>query len=69
MSLYLGFLVSGEEKAETLGNILTEPTDVNRFPASAVRPTNGRLTWRVDEAAFSKTDERYVRGYEIHRFD
>ncbi len=62
------FLVSGEEKAETIRRILTEPIDADRCPASAVRPTDGRLIWWLDEAAFSRVEESRVRGTEIRRF-
>ncbi|HZE88407.1 MAG TPA: 6-phosphogluconolactonase [Verrucomicrobiae bacterium] len=45
------FLVAGEDKAETLHEVLEGPEDPDRFPAQAIRPTAGRLTWMVDRAA------------------
>jgi 6-phosphogluconolactonase len=62
------FLVSGDEKAEAIRRILTEPIDADECPASAVRPTDGRLIWWLDEAAFSKVDESRVHGFEIGRY-
>jgi 6-phosphogluconolactonase len=62
------FLVSGEEKAETIRRVLTEPIDPDGCPASAVRPMGGRLIWWLDEAAFSKVDESQVHGFEIGRY-
>jgi 6-phosphogluconolactonase len=59
------FLASGEEKAETIRRILSEPPDADGCPASAVRPPDGRLVWWLDEAAFSRVDEARLRGFEI----
>jgi 6-phosphogluconolactonase len=42
------FLVSGGAKAEVLQQILENPMDVHKHPASGVRPA-GKLTWLVDE--------------------
>ena len=46
------FLVSGEEKAEMISEVLQGSP--GRFPAQAVNPANGSLTWLVDKAAASK---------------
>ncbi|MGC2198286.1 MAG: 6-phosphogluconolactonase [Terriglobales bacterium] len=45
------FLVSGEDKAETLKEVLegTQPADL--FPSKLVRPTDGKLIWLADQAA------------------
>jgi len=43
------FLVSGEEKADTLRRVLDEPAA--GLPAQAVQPADGELTWLVDAAA------------------
>lgn len=45
------FLVSGEEKAEALRNVLEGDLQPDRFPAQAVRPESGDLVWLVDRAA------------------
>ncbi len=45
------FLVCGEEKAAALRAVLQGDSQPDRFPAQAVRPVNGRLTWMVDRAA------------------
>jgi 6-phosphogluconolactonase len=44
------FLVSGQEKAPILRQILEEREDL---PAGRVRPINGRLLWLIDRAAAS----------------
>jgi len=43
------FLVTGASKAETLKKVLSEPR--KDLPASLVNPSNGELTWLVDEHA------------------
>jgi 6-phosphogluconolactonase len=48
------FLVSGATKADTLQLILEGDADGRALPASLVQPTNGKLIWLVDEAAFAK---------------
>ncbi len=49
----LWFLVSGAAKAQALERAVTGPPDPWECPASAIRPTNGTVTWWVDEAAFT----------------
>jgi 6-phosphogluconolactonase len=43
------FLVSGEDKAETVRDVLEGPA--GRFPAQFVRPVNGRLEWWLERGA------------------
>jgi len=45
------FLVSGEDKAETLRAVLQGTYEPDRLPAQVVCPVNGRLTWMLDRAA------------------
>jgi 6-phosphogluconolactonase len=45
------FLVSGPEKADALGEVLSGPADPQHFPAQRIRPVDGKVTWIVDEAA------------------
>lgn len=46
------FLVSGEEKAEIVREVLEG--NGNPLPAQMIHPENGRLIWLLDEAAASK---------------
>ena len=48
------FLVSGEEKAESLRVVLEGKNQTDRFPSQLIRPTQGRLVWLVDQAAARK---------------
>jgi 6-phosphogluconolactonase len=45
------FLVSGEDKAETLRQVLEGEAREDPFPSQLIRPTHGRLLWLVDRAA------------------
>lgn len=45
------FLVAGEDKAETLKNVLEGSDQPDLFPSQMIHPSNGTLLWMVDEAA------------------
>lgn len=45
------FLVTGEEKAATLQQVLEGPPQPELYPAQAIRPAAGRLVWMLDRAA------------------
>lgn len=45
------FLVTGEGKREKVREILAQETGADRYPASLVRPTDGKLVWFLDDAA------------------
>lgn len=45
------FLVSGEQKAEVLREVLQTESNPARYPAQAIRPNSGNLLWLVDQAA------------------
>ncbi len=47
------FLVVGQNKAERLRDVLTEPQSRNRLPAQAIKLASGRLEWLVDAEAAS----------------
>jgi 6-phosphogluconolactonase len=48
------FLVAGQEKASALANALEGESRPSSYPAQAVRPVDGRLTWLIDQAAASE---------------
>ena len=50
------FLVSGAGKAEMLHQVLDGPIDIDAMPSQAIRPTDGRLRWLVDEAAAAQLE-------------
>jgi 6-phosphogluconolactonase len=45
------FLVTGASKAEIVGEIINADKKTDFYPAQAVCPTNGEVSWFVDEAA------------------
>lgn len=45
------FLAAGEDKAETLRNVLEGSYQPDVYPSQLIRPRNGALLWMVDEAA------------------
>ncbi len=45
------FLVSGSEKAEALKTVLKGPHHPELYPAQLIQPTDGTLTWLVDQSA------------------
>jgi 6-phosphogluconolactonase len=45
------FMAAGENKAQTLAQVLGESYNAERYPAQRIRPTEGRLIWLVDKAA------------------
>ena len=48
------FLVSGEKKAAPVRDIFEGGVGREQHPAGGVRPTDGKLTWLLDEAAASE---------------
>jgi 6-phosphogluconolactonase len=52
------FLVSGEEKAESLRVVLEGQMQTDRFPSQLVEPTHGKLLWIVDRAAARQLREQ-----------
>ena len=45
------FLVTGDEKARALQQVLKGPFEPVKYPAQIIQPTNGELHWFVDENA------------------
>jgi 6-phosphogluconolactonase len=52
------FLVSGEDKAQTLKEVLEGSQSAELFPSKLIRPTDGKLIWLVDQAAASARSAR-----------
>jgi 6-phosphogluconolactonase len=45
------FLAAGDDKADTLKDVLEGPYQPDLYPSQLIRPRNGALLWLVDEAA------------------
>jgi len=61
------FIVTGKKKAEIVSEIINEGQGSNKFPASHVKPVEGKLAWYLDEAAGSMLENKSGRG-EHNRF-
>ena len=51
------FLAAGEDKAETLRNVLEGSYQPDVYPSQLIRPRNGTLLWLVDETAACMLNE------------
>jgi 6-phosphogluconolactonase len=45
------FLITGENKAERLAEVLSDGRDAERLPSQLINPMNGSLEWLTDKAA------------------
>jgi 6-phosphogluconolactonase len=52
------FLAGGSDKAATLRDVLEGPANRVQLPSQGVVPTNGQLTWLVDQAAAAQLSGR-----------
>jgi 6-phosphogluconolactonase len=52
------FLAAGEDKTETLRNVLEGPYQPEVYPSQLIQPRNGTLLWMVDEAAARSLSEQ-----------
>lgn len=50
------FLVTGADKAATLAAVLNAPKNVQKWPAQAIQPVAGAITWYVDRLAAARLD-------------
>jgi 6-phosphogluconolactonase len=48
------FMATGEKKANTLAEVLSDRYNPERYPAQRIDPSDGRLIWLVNEAAAGK---------------
>jgi 6-phosphogluconolactonase len=52
------FMATGEKKAQTLAEVLSDRYNPELYPAQRIKPKDGRLIWLVDEAAASRLPEK-----------
>lgn len=50
------FLVTGEDKAKCLSEIMNDDEEAKLLPAYHISPKYGKLVWYIDEAAYSKIE-------------
>ena len=51
------FMATGEKKAQTFAEVISDRYNPERYPAQRIRPDHGTLIWLVDEAAAGKLPE------------
>ncbi len=49
----IAFIVTGQEKAETLNTVLHTSFQPEKYPAQLIKPEDGNLFWFVDAEAAS----------------
>jgi 6-phosphogluconolactonase len=54
------FLVTGQDKAGALQEVLEGEYNPDEYPAQIIRPTQGEVTWMLDPAAASKLQTQHV---------
>jgi 6-phosphogluconolactonase len=52
------FLVTGESKAVTLSQVLSDVSTQEQYPAQRIQPTDGQVIWLVDEAAAADLNKK-----------
>ena len=57
------FMATGEKKAVTLAEVLSDRYNPELYPAQRVDPIDGELIWLVDEDAASKLPKNMTRKY------
>jgi 6-phosphogluconolactonase len=57
------FMASGEKKAATLAEVLSERYNPELYPAQRIDPKDGKLIWLVDEDAASRLPMELVRRF------
>jgi 6-phosphogluconolactonase len=59
----VAFMVTGEKKAATLAEVLSDRYDPERLPAQRIHPKDGDLLWLVDEEAAGKLPRELTRRF------
>lgn len=59
----VAFMVSGENKARTLAEVLSERYDPERLPAQRINPKDGALLWLVDEDTAGRLPRELTRSF------
>ena len=60
----VAFMATGEKKANTLAEVLSDRYNPEQYPAQRIDPKDGKLIWLVDEAAGSELP-RKIKGLKI----
>lgn len=59
----VAFMATGDKKAVTLAEVLSDRYNPNLYPAQRIEPKDGKLIWLVDEDAASKLPRELTRKF------
>jgi 6-phosphogluconolactonase len=59
----IAFMATGEKKAVTLAEVLSDRYNPERYPAQRIEPKDGKIIWLLDEDAASKLPMHLVRRF------
>ena len=59
----VAFMATGEKKANTLSEVLSDRYNPELYPAQRIDPKDGQLIWLVDEVAASRLPKEVTRKY------
>jgi 6-phosphogluconolactonase len=59
----IAFMATGEKKARTLAEVLSDKYKPEYYPVQRIEPKNGRVLWLVDEDAASRLPTHLVRRF------
>ncbi len=59
----VAFMATGEKKANTLAEVLSDRYNPSLYPAQRIEPKDGKLIWLVDEAAADKLPKKLKIKY------
>lgn len=57
------FMATGEKKAKTLVEVLSDRYNPELYPAQRIDPRNGKIIWLIDEDAASKLPHRLISKF------
>src|SRR5215216_4215060 len=57
------FMATGEKKAATLAEVLSDRYNPELYPAQRIDPKDGKLIWLIDEEAASKLSHELIRKF------
>jgi 6-phosphogluconolactonase len=59
----VAFMATGEKKAVTLAEVLSDRYNPEQYPAQRIEPKDGKLIWLVDEDAAGKLPKELTRKF------
>ena len=60
---HIAFMATGEKKAITLAEVLSDRYNPELYPAQRINPKDGKLIWLLDESAADKLPKKLKAKY------